>query len=60
MSDSQGTTTHPLDALEPLKGGTPEINQAIKRILKLESERLYQLQPHLNDDVLRIIKEEVK
>jgi hypothetical protein len=36
------------------------VRNIIKRVLKLEQERLYQRMPHLNDDVVRIIKEEVK
>lgn len=50
----------PADALEPLKSGEPHIRRIIERVLRLERERLYQKAPHLNDDVLRIIKEEVK
>jgi hypothetical protein len=49
-----------LDAFEPLKNGSPEVARIITRVLTLEKERLYQRAPHLNDDVLRIIKEEIK
>lgn len=48
------------DMLEPLKREPDNIRRIIKRVLELESERLYQKQPHLNDDVIRIIKEEIK
>jgi len=48
------------DMLEPLKRGPDDLKKIIKRVLELESERLYQKQPHLNDDVVRIIKEEIK
>lgn len=59
MTDTLGDDK-PLDAFEPLKTGDPEIVRIITRVLTLEKERLYQRQPHLNDDVLRIIKEEIK
>jgi hypothetical protein len=47
-------------ALEPLRREPEHVRSIIKRVLKLEQERLYQRMPHLNDDVVRIIKEEVK
>jgi hypothetical protein len=50
----------PADAFEPLRTAEQQIKRIIERVLKLESERLYQKAPHLNDDVLRIVKEEVK
>jgi hypothetical protein len=49
-----------VDPFEPLKSGNPEITSIITKVLTLEKERLYQRAPHLNDDVLRIIKEEIK
>lgn len=49
-----------IDPLEPLKREPEEYRVIIKKILELESERLYQRQPHLNDDVIRIIKEVVR
>jgi hypothetical protein len=60
MSDKGAGDEKPLDAFEPLKNGSAEVRRIIERVLTLEQERLYQRQPHLNDDVLRIIKEEVK
>ena len=48
------------DALEPLRNCEPHIKRIIERVLIIEKERLYQKVPHLNEDVLRIIKEEVK
>jgi len=47
------------NAFEPLKDGPEHICRIIEKVLKLEQERLYQRVPHLNDDVLRIIKEQV-
>jgi hypothetical protein len=49
-----------INPLEPLEREPSEYRNVIKRVLKLESERLYQRSPHLNEDVLRIIKEEIK
>lgn len=49
-----------IDPLEPLKRAPEEYKTIIKKILELESERLYQRQPHLNDDVVRIIKEVIR
>lgn len=45
-----------VDPLEPLKRGPEEYKTIVKKILELESERLYQRQPHLNDDIIQIIK----
>ena len=60
MPNQQTSGSATADALEPLTSGSPEITRIIKKIIKLEQERLFQLQPHLNEDVLRIIKEEIK
>jgi hypothetical protein len=60
MSENTPGDDKALDAFEPLKTGDPEIVRIIARVLTLEKERLYMRQPHLNDDVLRIIKEEIK
>ena len=59
MTESTGDDKA-LDAFEPLKKADPVIVRIIARILTLEKERLYQKAPHLNEDVLRIIKEEIK
>jgi len=59
MSDSTSSNANPIDAFEPLKSGPDHIRRIIEKVLKLEQERLYQRQPHLNDDVVRIIKEQV-
>jgi len=60
MSEVDPQDTQQVDAFEPLKSAPADIRQIIERVLTLEQERLYQRQPHLNDDVLRIIKDEVK
>jgi hypothetical protein len=60
MPDRETAEVKGIDALEPLRRDPEYIRNIIKRVLKLEQERLYQRQPHLNDDVIRIIKEEVK
>ncbi len=45
---------------EPLRVGPESVKMVIKRVLQLEQDRLYLQKPHLNKDVVRIIKEEVK
>lgn len=52
-------TVDPQDPMEPLRREPSEIRIIIERVLKLEAERLYLERPHINDDVLRIIKEAV-
>lgn len=60
MPDNNKLESQPLDAFEPLKDGPEAVRKIIERVLKLEQERLYQRMPRLNDDVLRVIKEEVR
>ncbi len=48
------------DPMEPLKRGPEEIKELLKQVLKLEAERLYMERPHINEDVLRIVKEVIK
>lgn len=52
-------TVDPQDPMEPLRREPSEVRNIIERVLKLEAERLYLERPHINDDVLRIIKETV-
>lgn len=47
------------DPMEPLRREPAEVRNIIERVLKLEAERLFQERPHINDDILRIIKEVV-
>ncbi|MDE2627329.1 MAG: hypothetical protein KGL99_09285 [Burkholderiales bacterium] len=49
----------PHDPMEPLRREPSEVRNIIQRVLKLEAERLFQERPHINDDILRIIKETV-
>ena len=60
MGDPENPEGDVPDALEPLKRDPEATRDIIKRVLKLEHERLNQQRPHLNEDVIRIIKEEVK
>lgn len=47
--------------MEPVDSAPPEINKLIKRVLKAENDKLHTKQPRgINDDILRIIKEEVQ
>lgn len=48
------------DFLAPLNNADPEIQQIVKRVLKLERDRLYQQRPHINSDIMQIIKEEIR
>lgn len=48
------------DPLTPIKTAAPEVQNIIKRVLQLEKEMLYQQEPHLTSDLVKIIKEEVQ
>lgn len=48
-----------IDPMEPLRRDPADVRGIITRVLKLEAERLYLERPHINDDILRIIKEVV-
>ena len=60
MSEPNDADNQDLNAFGPLKDGPDHIRRIIEKILSLEQERLYQRAPRLNDDVIRIIKEEVE
>lgn len=45
--------------MEPLRREPSEVRNIIERVLRLEAERLFQERPHVNDDILRIVKEVV-
>ena len=47
----------PKDPMEPLRREPESVRKVIEKVLILESERLYQEKPHINDDILRIVKE---
>jgi hypothetical protein len=49
-----------IDPLEPIKSAPEEVASVIKQVLKLEHDHLYQDRPRINDDILKIIKNEIK
>lgn len=49
-----------LDVMQPIREASPLVERIIKRVLELEHAKLYLEKPHVIDDLLRIIKEEVK
>lgn len=49
------------DVQEPITSAPPEVRQIIERVLQAEKDKLYMKFPrNINDDILRIIKEEVQ
>ncbi|WP_207002072.1 hypothetical protein [Trinickia mobilis] len=50
---------HP-DPMEPLTRDPKDVREIIAQVLTIEAERLYQEKPHINDDIIKIIKEIVK
>lgn len=48
------------EVLQPIRDASPEVQRIIRRVLELEHGKLYLEKPHVIDDLLRIIKEEVK
>ena len=45
--------------LQPLNEAPPAIKKIIERVLKLEHEKIYEMRPRLNADIIKIVKEEV-
>ena len=46
---------------EPITQASPEVREVITRVLKLEKDKLYQKNlRHINDDMLKIIKDVVR
>lgn len=46
---------------EPINQAEPEIRAIIEQVLQLEKEKLYQKNlRYINDDILRIIKENIQ
>lgn len=46
---------------EPITNAPPEVRQIIERVLQAEKDKLYMKVPRkANDDILKIIKEEVQ
>ena len=48
------------DPLSPYHDANEEIKKVMKRVLQAEKDHLYQRQPKVLDDIIRIIKEEIK
>ena len=48
------------DVQEPITNAPPEVRQIIERVLEVEKDKLYMRAPrHINDDILKIIKEAI-
>ena len=46
---------------EPINKSEPEIKNIIEQVLQLEKEKLYQKNlRHINDDILKIIKDNIQ
>jgi hypothetical protein len=49
------------DVQEPITSAPPEVRQIIERVWKLEKSRIdKKSKGHINDDILNIVKEEVR
>lgn len=49
------------DVQEPISSAPPEISRIIERVLQTEKDKLYMKTPrNINDDILKIIKEEIQ
>ncbi len=49
------------DVQEPITSAPPEVRQIIELVLQAEKDKLYMKIPrHINDDILKIVKEEVQ
>lgn len=53
---------HNLDEIqEPITSASPAVREIIERVLQLEKDKLYLKNPrHINDDILKIIKDTVQ
>lgn len=55
------TASNLSDVQEPIITAAPEVRQIIERVCQLEKNRLdRKSQGHINDDIVKIIKEEVQ
>lgn len=53
--------TNITDIQAPITNAPPEVQKIIERVLEAEKDKLYMKSPwNINDDVLKIIKEEVQ
>lgn len=58
---SYNTDVGSSDVQEPITSAPPEVRRIIERVLQAEKDKLYMKHPrHINDDVLKIVKEEVQ
>lgn len=49
------------DVQEPITNASKEVRQIIERVLQAEKDKLYMKFPrNINDDILKIVKEEVQ
>ncbi len=49
------------DVQEPIITASPEVRKIIERVLQTEKDKLYMKVPrNINDDILKIVKEEVQ
>lgn len=46
--------------IEPILSAPSEVKNIIMKVLTLEKERLHEKKPHINADILNIIKEEIQ
>ncbi|HBQ98715.1 MULTISPECIES: hypothetical protein [unclassified Roseofilum] len=59
-TSTRSNSTHD-SVLEPLKQASPEVQKVVKRVLQVEKDKLHFSSPrNINDDILKIIKEEVR
>jgi hypothetical protein len=57
MSEAQNID----DVQEPITSAPPEVRQIIERVWKLEKNRLdRKINSHINEEILEIVKEEVR
>ncbi len=55
------TEPNPQSVMEPITSAPPEIKRLIQRVLQAEREKLHTSKPTgINDDILRIVKDEVR
>ena len=54
MAESSNT-----DYLAPIKEASDRVKDIVLKVLALESERLYQERPRVQDDITRIVKDAV-
>lgn len=58
---SYNTTLGINDVQEPIRNAPPEVQKIIERVLTAEKDKLYMKNPrNINDDILKIVKEEVQ